>query len=262
MMDVKMRRKMKKIILLACWCLALVACEKEEVSTFNTHYTALNIWVGSQAGAVYESVDHNFSYVYEEGDVTFYAQLSGMPADHDRTFHLEAFGGDSAQVINAIRLEDYVIPAGAVSGVYQVHFNTQKLSDPNLFTTEDGIIYFRVVPNDEFALGTEGHQQFAVVLKNYLAKPSNWEVANYPQMPLDYYFGAYSRVKYQFMIEHLGMKDFQVNYNAQTSYDEETNVVSNSYAIYLVQVMQRALADYNAEHSEPLVDEFGLPITF
>lgn len=257
-----MKRIMKKLILFTSLCMALVGCEKEDVSTFDTQYTALNIWVGTQAGAVYESAVHNYSYVYEEGDVTFYAQLSGMPADHDRTFHLEAFGGDSALMINTVRLEDYVIPAGKVSGIYQVHFNTQKLTDANLFTTEDGIIYFRVVPNDEFSIGTEGHQQFAVVLKNYLAKPTNWEVANYPQMPLNYYFGAYSRVKYQFMIEHLGLKDFQVNYNAQTSYDEEKNVVSNSYAIYLVQVMQRALADYNANHSEPLTDEFGLPVTF
>ncbi|MCR5270263.1 MAG: DUF4843 domain-containing protein [Prevotella sp.] len=257
-----MKLKMKKLVLLACMCLALVGCEKEEVATFNTRYTALNIWVGTQAGAVYESAVHNYSYVYEEGDVTFYAQLSGMPADHDRTFRLEAFGGDSALMINTVRLEDYVIPAGAVSGTYQVHFNTRKLADADLFTTTDGIIYFRVVPNDEFALGTEGHQQFAVVLKNYLAKPANWDAANYPQMPLSYYFGAYSRVKYQFMIEHLGLKDFQVNYNAQTSYNEETNVVSNSYAIYLVQVMQRALVDYNAQHDEPLTDEFGLPVTF
>lgn len=257
-----MKEKMKKLILFACMCFALVGCEKEEVSTFNTQYTALNIWVGTQAGAVYESAVHNYSYVYEEGDVTFYAQLSGMPADHDRTFHLEAFGGDSALMINTVRLEDYVIPAGAVSGVFRVHFNTRKLTDADLFTTKDGMIYFRVVPHEEFALGTEGHQQFAVVLKNYLAKPTNWETANYPQMPLSHYFGAYSRVKYQFMIEHLGLKDFQVNYNAQTSYDEETNVVSNSYAIYLVQVMQRALVDYNAQHDEPLTDEFGLPITF
>ena len=69
-------------------------------------------------------------------------------------------------------------------------------------------------------------------------------------------------MKYQFMIEHLGLIDFEINYNTQTSYDEETNVVSAVYAVYLQQVMQRALNEYNETHETPLTDEFGIPVTF
>lgn len=238
------------------------SCTKEEVSTYDTAYTALNIWVGNAAGVVYESTTYNYSYAYEEGSVTFYAQLSGLPADYNRTFRLEAFGGDSAQVVGTVRTEDYAVPAGAISGTYKVYFNSQKLADPMLFTETDGTIHFRMVPNDVFAIGSENHQQFTVVLKNYLAKPSNWDTVNFPRMPLSRYFGTYSRVKYQFMIEHLGLIDFDINYNSQTSYNEETNVVSPSYAVYLVQVMQRALNEYNATHDIPLTDEQGNPVTF
>lgn len=248
-------------LLIAAMFLA-VSCTKEEVPSYDTSLCSLNIWVGTPVGAVYESVTYNYSYAYEEGGVTFYAQISGMPADHDRIFHLEAFGGDSAKVISTIRTEDYVIPAGEIGGTYQVYFNTQNLSSPDLFTSEDGSINFRVVSNDDFAIGTEGHQSFTVILKNYLAKPDNWDTANYPRVPLSQYFGTYSRVKYQFMIEHLGLIDFEINYNTQTSYDAETNVVSTAYAIYLQQVMQRALNDYNETHDAPLTDEFGLPVTF
>ena len=53
-----------------------------------------------------------------------------------------------------------------------------------------------------------------------------------------------------------------INYNARTSYDEETNTISSVYAVYLQQVMQQALNEYNAAHSTPLTDEFGLPVTF
>lgn len=254
--------KQLNIILISTLTLLLASCSKEEVDTFNPSHTSLNIWIGNAAGAVYESTTYNYSYAYEEGNVTFYAQISGMPTDYDRTFRLEAYGGDSAQVVSTIRTEDYVIPAGAIGGTYQVHFNAQLLSDPNLFTTRDGIIHFRVVPNDTFALGTESHQSFTVVLKNYLAKPDNWESANYPRVALSKYFGTYSRVKYQFMIEHLGLIDFEINYNAQTSYDKETNVVSAVYAVYLQQVMQRALNEYNETHDTPLTDEFGIPVTF
>ena len=240
----------------------MAGCSKVEVPTYDTSYTALNIWVGTSAGAVYESTTYNYSYAYEEGAVTFYAQISGMPVDHDRTFHLEPFGGDSALIASTIRTEDYVLKAGEIAGEYKVYFNSQKLNPTTLFTDRDGEISFRVVPNDEFSEGTENHQSFTVVLKNYLAKPDNWDSANYPRVALSKYFGSYSRVKYQFMIETLGMIDFEINYNVQTAYNEETNVVSASYAVYLQQVMQQALNEYNASHSEPLTDEYGIPVTF
>ena len=249
-------------IILIALLLLTAGCSKEEVSTYDPSRTSLNIWVGTQAGAVYETTTYNYSYAYEEGDVTFYAQISGMPSKQDRTFTLEAYGDDLERMGNTIRLEDYVIPAGEIGGTFQVHFNTQLLSDPDLFTDEDGTIHFRMVENSTFAIGTEGHQSFTVVLKNYLAKPDNWDTANYPRVALSKYFGTYSRVKYQFMIEHLHLIDFEINYNTQTAYDEETNIVSAVYAVYLQQVMQRALNEYNATHETPLTDEYGNPVTF
>ncbi len=249
-------------ILLSALLLLAAGCSKEEVSTYDTSRCCLNLWVGTQAGAVYETATYNYSYAYEEGDVTFYAQISGMPSSHDRTFRLEAYGDDLEKMGNTIRTEEYVIPAGQIGGTYQVHFNTQLLSDPNLFTAEDGHISFRMVSNDDFTIGTEGHQSFTVVLKNYLAKPDNWDKANFPRVALSKFFGTYSRVKYQFMIEHLHLIDFEINYNSQTSYNEELNTVSYAYATYLQQVMQRALNEYNETHDVPLTDEFGNPVDF
>ncbi|MDE5550178.1 MAG: DUF4843 domain-containing protein [Bacteroidaceae bacterium] len=250
------------MIILAALSLLAVGCSKEEVSTYDTSLCCLNLWVGTQTGAVYESTTYNYSYAYEEGNVTFYAQISGMPSKHDRTFRLEAYGDDLERMGNTIRTEEYVIPAGEIGGTYQVHFNSQLLSDPTLFTTEDGRIHFRMVSNDDFSIGTEDHQSFTVVLKNYLAKPDNWDTANFPRVALSRFFGTYSRVKYQFMIEHLQLIDFEINYNTQTSYDEEANVVSYSYATHLQQVMQRALNEYNETHDTPLTDEYGNPVTF
>lgn len=250
-----------KYVILAV-SISFASCTKESVDTFDTNYSALNIWVGNSGGAVYNSVTYNYSYAYEEGSITFYAQISGMPADHDRIFHIEPFGDDLELVANTIRTEDYVIPAGEIGGEYKVYFNTQKLSSPDIFSDKEGTVSFRVVEEGEFEIGSENHQQFTVVLKNYLAKPDNWDNANFPRIPLANYFGTYSRVKYQFMIEILNMVDFEINYNTQTSYDEETNVVSAVYAVYLKQVMQKALNEYNETHDTPLTDEFGLPVTF
>lgn len=257
-----MRKTLCHILPLSLAAILVAACSKEEVPTYDTTYTSLNIWVGTQGGAVYENTTYNYSYAYEEGSVTFYAQVTGLPADHDRQFRIEPYGGDSAAMANTIRTEDYVIKAGETTGMFKVWFDTQKLAPDTLFSDTDGTIHFRMVPNDEFQVGTEGHSEFTVVLKNYLAKPDNWDAANFPQQPLSRYFGTYSKVKYQFMIEVLGLIDFQINYNARTSYNEATNTVSSSYAVYLLQQMQEALDNYNATHATPLVDEYGNPVSF
>ena len=81
----------------------LTGCEKAELDSFDTSYTALNIWVGTQAGAVYDNAIYNYSYAYEEGAVTFYAQVSGVVTSYDRTFRLEVFGKDSAIVAPTVR---------------------------------------------------------------------------------------------------------------------------------------------------------------
>ncbi len=249
--------------------MALIGCSHQDVPTFDTHETRLNIWVGTAAGVVYESTSYNYSYAYEEGSVTFYAQISGMPVDYDRTFRLEVFGKDSAQVAPTVRREDFIIPAGAIGGTFLLHLNTQLLPDASLFTEREGSVQFRMVPNDTFAIGTEDHQSFTVIVKNYLAKPDNWDTVPTRNdmliyFPLSKYFGSYSRVKYQFMIEHLGLIDFQIrsSMGSLPAYDEETNTISAAYAVQLQQVMQQALREYNETHDTPLTDEYGEAVTF
>lgn len=245
------------------------ACAHEEVATYDTRDTRLNIWVGTAAGVAYESVTYNYSYAYEEGSITFYARITGMPVDHDRMFRLEVFGDDAERVAPTVRTEDFVIPANAIGGTYQLHLNTQLLPDASLFTTTVGRVHFRVSPDEVFGMGTEDYQSFTLVVKNYLAKPENWDAVP-PRndmliyFPLSKYFGSYSRVKYQFMIEHLGLVDFQIrsSMGALPSYDEDTNTISATYAVQLQQVMQQALKDYNATHETPLTDEYGEPVTF
>ena len=257
----KMIRTIRYSLCALC-LLSVVSCQKVEVLKFDTDLTGLNIWVGTSAGAVYEETVYNYSYAYGEGSVTFYARVYGVPVDYDRTFTLEPFGDSIEHVLPTIRTEEYVMPAGAVSGEYKVYFDSHKLASESMFSESDGKVSFRMVPNDNFGQGAEDMQSFTVVLRNRIAKPDNWDNANYPRVPLSKYFGNYSRVKYQFMIEVLGLIDFEINYNTQTSYDPDTNIVSAVYAVYLQQVMQKALADYNASHDEPLTDEFGNPVIF
>ena len=64
------------------------------------------------------------------------------------------------------------------------------------------------------------------------------------------------------MIEVVVLVDFSINYNMTKSYDEETNTISASYAVYLRQKMQEALNEYNRTHDTPLTDEQGIAVSF
>ena len=259
-----MNTMIKTIQYCACMlCLIIVtSCQKEDIMKFDSEMAGLNIWVGTSAGSVYEETTYNYSYAIEEGSITFYARVYGVPADYDRTFTLEPFGENIEQIIPTIRIEEYVMPAGAVSGEYKVYFNSKNLASEDLFSEDDGKVSFRMVDNENFSTGVENMQSFTVILRNRLAKPDNWDSANYPLVALSKYFGTYSRVKYQFMIEHLKLKEFIISYSASTSIDETTNTVSPAYAVYLQQLMQQKLAEYNVILEKPLTDEIGDSIIF
>ena len=107
--------------------------------------------------------------------------------------------------------------------------------------------------NNTFQTGAGELSALTIVLKNYLAKPAEWDAAVYPRMAYAGIFGVYSRVKYQFMIQILGMT---------VPYDEAANTVSYNYALFLADKMRQALDDYNATHATPLTDETGTVVTF
>lgn len=64
------------------------------------------------------------------------------------------------------------------------------------------------------------------------------------------------------MIEVLGLVDFTISYFASTAIDESTNIISPAYAVYLQQLMQKSLKEYNDSHDVPLTDENGETVTF
>lgn len=252
------------ICLMLLAILALGSCDENETPLYDTERTALNIWFGTEEGVTVDSLTYNYSYAMEEDSITFYARVSGLQTDFDRTFTLEVVDGDTNKAEGSYRIGTYTLPAGQTQVECAIYFDTSKLKDPNSFTEEDGdgVLCFCLAPNDTFAEGTEEMSELLVVLKNYLAQPDNWyEEQNY-YTPLNQFFGEYSKEKYQFMIDVLDMMEFSVNNNATVPYDEENNEISYNYANYLRERLVQALNEYNATHDEPLRDSSGALITF
>lgn len=251
-----------KYSIYALLLMVAVSCQQEELLKYDAARAGLNIWVGTSTGSVYEETTYNYSYALEEGSISFYARIYGVPTEYDRYFTLEPFGDSIEQIVPTIRVEEYVMPAGAISGEYKVYFNSKFLPSDDLFKTTDGCVSFRMKQNDTFDLGAETMQSFKVILRNRIAKPRNWDSANYPQVALSKYFGPYSDTKYRFMIECLGLVDFKISYSASTALDEANNTVSTAYAVYLQQLMQEKLAEYNETSENPLMDKNGNVISF
>lgn len=242
--------------------LGISSCSENDTPVFDAEFTSLNIWFGQSASSPLDSVTYNYSYALEEGSLTFIARVAGVPVDYDRSFTLEAVKGDMAEAEGSFRVETYTIPAGEVEVECFLYFDTSKLKNADSFTERDGHLYFRMLENTMFAEGTDNRRELHVVLKNYLAKPDNWDTADPGYSALRTIFGEYSKGKYQFMIQILGLREFKINQRAVVPYDEEANEISYNYANYLKEKMITAVREYNATHDEPLKDSSGALITF
>ncbi len=241
--------------------LTFTGCDYNDRQLFNTDYTALDIWFGSTSTVV-DSTIYNYSYTLEVDSLTFYAQVTGLLSDEDRTFVLEVFDGDIEEAEGSYTTLTYTMPAGEYLIECPIYFDTSKLKDSDSFSETDGHLYFRMAENSYYNTGTEERSVLHVVLRNRLSQPEEWYSATYPYRAYYLYFGEYSQVKYQFMIQILGLIDFHILYTATVPYDEDTNTVSVSYVNYMVELMQQALIEYNATHDTPLTDETGTLVTF
>lgn len=244
--------------------MTLAACSSEEIDRYDDSYVAINIGFGNVTN-LNQTISFNYSESSVERPVTFYARISGTPVDYDRAFTLEAVEGDIAAAANSYRFDTYVIPAGEVSGEYVIYFDPAGLSNPSAFADQEGELVFRVAANEYFALGAKDNNELRFTLRNSLTMPDEWyEVSTYNHYPLSRYFGDYSPEKFRFMLENGCPINFQISYSQSVPTTEENGVtiLSTSYATYMQQTMQMALAEYNSTHDTPLCDSLGNPISF
>lgn len=247
------------MFLSALMVFGLASCSENEREYFDSNYSALNIWLGN-ANSVSDSVIYNYSYHVGEGTVPFQVRVTGVPADYDREFVLEAFDGDITEAEGSYTLQTYVLPAGEITASFSITFNSANLKNPDSFKKTDGHLRLRVRENKDFVTGAGELSVLNIVLKNDISKPTTWDDGVYYTTYANY-FGAYSRAKYQFMIETLGYMDFTIAWGSAMGYNEETNSITSSYATVLAQYLQQKLDEYNETHPT-LVDDSGEPVSF
>ncbi|MBD5333223.1 MAG: DUF4843 domain-containing protein [Bacteroides sp.] len=247
--------------------ISLASCDKEEVDRYDVDRSALNIGFTSASQLVQTSV-WNYSETTTERPLKFYARVSGMPADVDRSFSLELSGGDLPLVGSSVRFDSYAIPAGEVDGEFEIFFDPAGLADPAAFSSEEGELVITLIPDETFAQGAQGQNELRITLRNFLAKPDAWDVgAGFYKPSIASIFGVYSTEKLQFMIGQGAPANFSIFTNQTENVVPDPDkagayIISTGYANFLKQKCVKALELYNATHSTPLCDSFGNPIYF
>ena len=246
----------KRINLLTCVLLAgivLIGCKKSEPTSYEL------------GDMVYVYKDPNntkkdsttYSFAVKPNSLTvdtvkIPVRIMGIAKGYDREVKLIAVDTASTAV-EGVHYDflPYKIPAGAYSALLPVVIKRTPDMKTQSFT-----LMVKIVESKDFlpgvanspAAGSFGgaSTHYPIRINDFLTKPSNWDAQLIP------HFGAFSQVKYQFIIAATGITDFTVGNTPLMSYGE---------IVYHKAFVKSKLVDYVAANG-PLIDELGAVVTF
>ena len=223
------------LIATAILYLLISACSKEERLMYK------------EAPAIYFSRDFvmpdsiNYTFAVKPDTVlrdTVYLniRISGLATKTDRKFNLVIADSSTAVKGKHFDIGPTVIKAGEYAIKFPVYlFRTADMKD-KVFA-----IYFRIAGSDDFAAGFGNSLNYQIKVTDKLLKPADWS---------DFFYGAYSLTKHQFMVSRLGTTAITMGTGAQFS-----QIMS------ILQKMRVDLVKYENANG-PLIDENGNRVTF
>jgi Domain of unknown function (DUF4843) len=131
-------------------------------------------------------------------------------------------------------------PAVIKAGEYAIKFPVYLFRTPDM-KNKVFSVYFRIASSDDFAAGFANSLKYQIRITDMLLKPADWS---------DFFYGAYSLTKHQFMVSRLGTTAITMGTGAQFS-----EIMS------ILQKMRVELVKYENVNG-PLIDENGNRVTF
>jgi hypothetical protein len=171
-------------------------------------------------------------------DITLY--VMGEAADHERRANI-TIEGDKTTAGNTQYTcpSEVIIPSGAYSATFPVVL--KRTTDLQNTTVR---LYLKVEDSEDFKVGVREWDHLLIKWNDILTMPKNWS-------DLTEFFGAFSMVKYRFIINVTGVTEFN------------TSTMSWSQLMNYKIIVKNALDEYNAAHPDnPLKDENGQFVTF
>ena len=200
----------------------------------------------------------SYSFYFEAPKIvqdTLYFDLYtlGQIADFDRPFKLVQKAVAGAE--NAVAGKHYLaFDNEKAKSLYVVKAGQSHLRVPIVLLRDASLkekpytLYLELAPNEHFQPGPSTNIWRKAIIADRLLQPSAWT-----DDAARYYWGKYSTVKHQFMIDATDLL-WDQSMMENLAYDE-TN--------YYKAELKKALADYNAKHpGNPLTDEFNELVIF
>lgn len=176
-------------------------------------------------------------------------RIMGSAADRDRTFNLKLDDSSTAKLGYHITFGPLVIPANT----YQISLPVYLHRKPGL---KDSVVtaHISIIESADFkpgyvngltttgTAGGVGRLRYRIIMTDQLLKPANWETVWVN------YFGVYSKVKFQFIIQVTGKTSW-----TSTGLPQDLN--------FIIQKVKYALYNYELANG-PLIDELGNRVVF
>lgn len=176
-------------------------------------------------------------------------RIMGSAANRDRTFNLKVEDSSTAKLGYHITFAPLVIPANT----YQISLPVYLHRKPGL---KDSVVtaHISIAESADFKLGyingltntgtagTLDRLHYRINITDQLTKPANWETVWVN------YFGVFSKVKFQFLIQVTGRTSW-----TSTGLPQDLN--------FMIQTAKYALYNYELANG-PLMDEFGNRVVF
>ena len=231
------------LLLLAPCSLLLSSCSTDEEFYYQdeprVRLVGEKMWAAGTDSVTFSFVAYQSDFVQK--DIMVEAQIMGNVVDRDRTVNLAVDAEKTtAAASQYVVPNSVVVPSGQTKGTFVV-----TLKRDASLQSKSVRLYVKVIDSGDFKPGVNEENHVVFIWADVLSKPNNWA-------DLEPFFGAYSNVKYRFMLENLGNE-------GELSTETMSWAKLNSLRIRF----QNALNEYNAAHpGNPLTDEYGNLVTF
>lgn len=223
--------------------LLAVGCERHDALMFQD-VARVCFARGENGDGQQDSILQSFFVVPENQErdtVWVEVALMGFPTDKDRPIRIVQTNRDAANA--------------AIAGTHYLAFDDEEVKNliaikahqvtariPIIFLrdislkTEKKRLEMAIEENDYFKQGIDADCHFMVQTTELAEMPENWDSA------WDTYFGEWSSQKMWFIVNYLGLDDFETTYDS-------------GYKKYLKQKAHSKLNEYNSTQDEPLCND-------
>jgi len=223
----------------------LYGCSTDEIDTFSG---GAQVYFERAAGSgTADSLTYSFAVQaagLETDIVEIPIVVTGNAADYEREVKIAV----DASLTTATEGSDYtfhpvVIPAGAFRTTLKVQINRTEA-----IASEERYVTFLIQPSEGLSTDVNPNWiDYKLKINDILTKPARWIYDCQP------YFGVYSKVKYRFIIDTLGIWDFP---------SSGDNAIPKAQMLFYQDKMKSELAKWEKANGGPMLDEKGNKITF